>query len=198
MGNTIKLPLRNLDASVIHDLQEKYPEAEVSVELHPDRQQGPLSENHFWELIALFDWSHEDKDDDAVVEPAVARLAAGPMRHIFEFADVLSKKLYALDGRIYAEQIGQSAWSPDRYFSVDNFLYARCCVVANGQDLYEQVLHQPDLFPKDVTFETLLYIPAMAYERKTGQEWDYIAAFPIETYSNEAAWNTDSVSQKLL
>ena len=41
MGNTIKLPLRNLDASVIHDLQEKYPEAEVSVELHPDRQQGP-------------------------------------------------------------------------------------------------------------------------------------------------------------
>ena len=120
------------------------------------------------------------------------------MRHIFEFADVLSKKLYALDGRIYAEQIGQSAWSPDHYFSVDNFLYARCCVVANGKDLYEQVLHQPDLWPKDITFETLLYVPAMAYERKTGQDWDYISAFPIETYSNEAAWGIDSVSKKLL
>jgi len=113
MGNTIKLPLRNLDTSVIQDLQEKYPEAEVSVELHPDRQQGPFSETYFWELIALFDWNYKGKDGHAVVEPALERLAAGPIRHIFEFADVLSQKLYSLDGRIYAEQIGQDAWSRD-------------------------------------------------------------------------------------
>jgi len=69
-----------------------------------------------------------------VVEPAIARLVSGSVRHIFEFADLLSEKLYALDGRKYALQLGEDAWSPDRYFSVDNFLYARCCVVANGKE----------------------------------------------------------------
>ncbi|MCB9291541.1 MAG: DUF4240 domain-containing protein [Lewinellaceae bacterium] len=65
------------------------------------------------------------------------------MRHILEFADLLSEKLYALDSKTYAKHIGEDGWSPGRYFSVDNFLYARCCVVANGKELYEKVLHDP-------------------------------------------------------
>lgn len=187
MTTTIKLPLRSLNPAVVQDLQEKYPEAEISVELHQDRNQAPLSEKHFWEIIALLDWSKEG-DDDAVVEPAIAHLVVGPVRHIFEFADLLSEKLYALDGRAYAEHMGEDAWSPDRYFSVDTFLYARCCVVANGQELYKQVLHDPTKMPKDITFEALLYIPSEAYERKTGRQYDYVPSFPIETYSNKEGW----------
>jgi hypothetical protein len=68
------------------------------------------------------------------VEPAKATLALGAVRHIFEFADLVSEKLHALDGLHYALQIGEDAWSHDKYFSVDNFLYARCCVVANGKE----------------------------------------------------------------
>ncbi|NUQ22919.1 MAG: DUF4240 domain-containing protein [Saprospiraceae bacterium] len=187
MPSEIKIPLRALNESVIRDLQEKYPEAEISVELHQDRNKAPLSEAYFWEIISLLDWSKVG-DDEAIVEPAIARLVTGSIRHIFEFADLLSEKLYALDGRKYALHIGEDSWKADHYFSVDNFLYARCCVVANGKDLYDKVLQDPAQMPRDLTFEELLYIPSEAYERKTGKHYDYTPAYPIETYSNQAGW----------
>jgi hypothetical protein len=187
MSTSIKIPLRSLNEKMIKELQEKYPEGEVSVELHQDRNKAPMSDDLFWEIIGLFDWSKEDNDDD-VIAPAIARLAEGPVRHILDFADLLSEKLHALDGLAYAKHIGEDAWSPDRYFSVDNFLYARCCVVANGKTAYEKALLDPASMPKDLTFEALLYVPAEAYERKTGKKYDYTPAFPIETYSNEKAW----------
>lgn len=187
MPTTIRLPLRALNAEVIKDLQEKYPDAEVSVDVHQDPQHAPLSEARFWEVIALLDWSKEG-DDEAVLQLALKQLTEAPIRHIFEFADILSEKLYALDARAYAEHIGEDAWSPDRYFSVDNFLYARACVVANGREVYEKVLENPVLMPKDVTFEVLLYLPSEAYEQKTGKKWDYVPTRPIETYSNKEGW----------
>lgn len=190
MTTEIKIPLRSLNESVIRDLKEKYPEAEISVELHQDRNKAPLSEAYFWEIISLLDWSKAG-EDEAVVEPAKARLVLSPVRHIFEFADLLSEKLYALDARKYALHIGEDSWSPDRYFSVDNFLYARCCVVANGKDRYEKVLHDPVQMPQDLTFEELLYIPSEAYERKTGKQYDYTPSYPIETYSNQAGWTEE-------
>jgi hypothetical protein len=133
------------------------------------------------------DWEKEG-DDDAVLEPAIAFWAQGSVRHIFEFADILSEKLYGLDGLVFAQHIGTDAWQAGRYFSVDNFLYARCCVVANGQKAYETVLADPSQMPKDFTFEALLYLPAAAYTRKTKNKYEYTPAFPIETYSNEQAW----------
>ncbi|MEK7256383.1 MAG: DUF4240 domain-containing protein [Bacteroidota bacterium] len=188
MNTAIKLPLRSLNPHLVQDLQEKYPEAEIKVVLHHDRKQAPLSEQGFWEIIAMLDWSKEEEDDDAVVEPVVAHLASCPVRHILEFADILSEKLYALDGRSYAMHIGEDAWKPDRYFSVDNFLYARCCVVANGEAFYRKVLKDPASMPKDLTFEALLYVASDAYDRKTGKRLTYVPAFPIETYSNQAGW----------
>lgn len=190
MTQTIKIPVRALTENVIRELQEKYPEGEISVELNQDHLKNPLSEKHFWEIIALLDWEKDD-DDDAVLGPAVAYLERGPVRHIFEFADILSEKLYTLDGLAFAKHIGEDAWAADRYFSVDNFLYARCCVVANGQQAYEAVLKDPSLMPKDLTFEALLYLPSTAYKRKTQTKYEYTPAFPIETYSNEQAWDVE-------
>lgn len=187
MTQSIRIPIRSLNEDLIRDLKEKYPEAEVSVELNQDHLKNPLSEAHFWKIIDLLDWKREG-DDDAIMEPAIAYLSNEPIRHIFEFADVLSEKLYALDGLVFAQQIGDDAWQADRYFSVDNFLYARCCVVANSQKAYEAVLQDPSLMPKDVTFEALLYLPSSAYVRKTGAKYEYTPAFPIETYSNEKGW----------
>ena len=187
MTGKIKLPLRALNKSMIEDLQEKYPEAEISIELHQDRNKSPLGEDHFWEIMSLLDWS-EAGNDHAVIEAAVKYLANGPVRHIFEFADLLSEKLFALDGLDYAQEIGEDSWSAEGYFSVDAFLYARSCVVANGRELYQKVLDDPKLMPKDLTFEALLYLPSAAYERKTGKKYDYSSAFPIEAYSNQNGW----------
>lgn len=192
MTTAIKIPLRDLNESVIRGLKEKYPEAEISVELHQNRNKAPLSEAYFWEIISLLDWSKAG-DDKAIVEPAKARLASGPIRHIFEFADLLSEKLFVLDARKYALYIGEDSWSSNRYFSVDNFLYARCCVVANGRDTYKKVLQDPTQMPKDLTFEELLYIPSEAYERKTGKQYDYTPEYPIETYSNQAGWTEEEI-----
>ena len=195
MPTNIKMPLRSLDEATIRGLQEKYPEAEVSLELHPDRHKGPLSEQHFWEIISMLDWTQ--KEDEAITAPAVAYLAAGPLRHIYEFADVLSEKLLTLDPKAFALHIGADTWTPGRYFSVDTFLYARCCVVANGRELYEQVLQDPAKMPKDLTFEELLYVPSTAYEQKTGKPYDYSPTYPVETYSNEEGWKNRQDTQDL-
>jgi len=188
MSTKIKIPLRSLNEEVIRDLKEKYPEAIVNLELHQERNKVSLGEDRFWEIISLLDWSKEG-DDDAVVLPAVTHLASCSARQIFEFADLLSEKLYTLDRLEFAKHIGEESWAPDRYFSVDNFLYARSCVVANGKEMYEKVLLDPALMPKDITFEGLLYVPSEAYQRKAGKKIDYTPAFPIETYSNEEGWD---------
>jgi hypothetical protein len=60
--------------------------------------------------------------------------------------------------------------------------------VANGEKVYNDIKKNPTLMPKDVTFESLLYLPSMAYERKTKQKYDYTPRYPIETYSNVFGW----------
>ncbi len=187
MTNSIKLPLRNVTQDRLRDLQEKYPNAELQISIAEPASDGLLTEDEFWDLIALLNWNKAG-DDNAVVEPLVIALAAGPVRQIYDFADILSQKLYALDGLQYARHIGDSSYKPNAYFSPDVFLYARCCTVANGRKYYEQVLLQPDLMPKDLDFESLLYIASNAYEHKTGRDWDYVPPYNIETYANEGAW----------
>jgi hypothetical protein len=187
MTTAIKLPLRSLNADIMRDLQEKYPEAEISVNLHQNRNHAPLSEQDFWKIIGLLDWTKEG-DDTAILKPAVTYLMASPVRHIFDFADMLSEKLFATDGRVFAQNIGEDSWTKDSFFSVDNFLYARACVVANGKSFFKQVLKDPTKMPKDLTFEALIYLPSDAFEQKTGKNYTYSPAFPIETGSNAKNW----------
>ena len=187
MTTVLRMPIRSISSSVMDDLQKKYPDAEVQVTIDEVQGSAGMSETRFWELIALLDWKKAEKDE-AVVEPLVQALANGPVREIYEFQDGLSAKLYTLDARIYAEQTGEDAYQPDTYFSVDIFLYARCCVVANGRASYEQVLQNSEEMPKDLTFESLLYVASEAYQRKTGKPFNYAPAFPIETYTNRSGW----------
>lgn len=77
---------------------------------------------------------------------------------------------------------------PDYYFSDDEFLYARCCIVANGKEAYQSVLFDPSIIPADLTFEGLLYIAVNAYERKTGKRFLSTPAFNFETSSNQQGW----------
>lgn len=184
----LKYPLRNLHPAAIRDLQEKYPNAEFRIELDRARLQEGMTEERFWQLIGLLDWS-EQGDDEAVIEPLVKALIGSPVRHIYEFDDILSRKLFLLDGVAFAREIGESAWQPDRYFSVDVFLYARCCAVANGFEYFQKLLEDPSLMPKDLDFGALLRVAGEAYKRKTGREYTYVPAYQIETYSNEEAWD---------
>lgn len=53
------------------------------------------------------------------------------MSMIYQFEDKLSEKLYQLDQKVFAEQGNENGYRSDSHFSVDIFLYSRCCVVAN-------------------------------------------------------------------
>jgi hypothetical protein len=148
-----------------------------------------MSEEVFWDIIERFDWD-KTGDDSAVIEPAVDTLAQMSVEGILQFEDILAEKLYALDGEKYAREIGESAYKgPDQFFSIDWFLYARCCVVANGRRLYDKVLSSPKKMPKDMEFEALLMVARLAYQRKTGEEFDYLPKVSYETFSNRVGWS---------
>ena len=85
----------------------------------------------------------EKEEDEAIVEPLVNHLAHLSIGMIYQFEDKLSEKLYQLDQKIFAEQDNENEYRPDNYFSVDIFLYARACVVANGQVVFQKVLKEP-------------------------------------------------------
>ncbi len=185
---TLHLGIQELSPEVIRDLQEKYPEAEIELTVRRGSTLKRLSEAVFWEIIGLLDWA-ETGDDDAVLKPAIVRLAGLPVGFIYQFADLLAEKLYALDTRRHAEQMGESAYKNEEHFSVDEFLYTRCAVVANGQAYYETVLYDPMQMPKDLDFESLLNLSADAYEIKTGKEFNYVATYSYETFSNRKGWH---------
>ena len=190
MPTAIKMPLRSLSPAIVRDLQERYPDAEISVitEVVPQATEA-MNEDRFWEIIALLDWSKEG-NDDAVIEPAVRALEKLPEAAIVSFYDLLSEKLYLLDGREYAEHsVLQGA-----NISSDLFLYARCCAVANGREFYEKVLGNPSAFPKDLYFESLLDVPERAWFRKTGKDLEHLPKYIFETGFNPNGWGADTIS----
>jgi hypothetical protein len=94
----------------------------------------------------------------------------------------------SFDTKAHASNIGEYAYTAGSGFSVDWFLYARCCVVANGRDSFKAVLADPRAMPKDMEFESLLYVATTAHERKTGRPLNYEPSVSFETFSNEKGW----------
>jgi len=188
MTTILEIPLRNISSAAIEDLQAKYPDATLRIETLSESS-STMDENQFWSIIALFDW--RTRDSDAILAPGVERLSQFTAEGIFKFHDILHEKLFALDAEKYARQLGSNRYAPEegKRFSVDGFLYARCCVVANVQKFYDIVLADPHMIPKEYTFESLLYLPKQAWSLKSGR--DNYAHSPntwAETFSNAAGW----------
>ena len=150
-----------------------------------------INETEFWRIIGLFNWKRTG-DDEAVLKPAVKALANKSPEEITAFEEILSQKLFALDTKAHAMQMGEDAYVDDKHhFSVDLFLYARCCVVANGKEYYDSVLADPSEFPEDMDFEALLELAATAYEAKTGKDPEFFeTSVSYETFSNTLGWAT--------
>lgn len=156
-----------------------------------------MNESTFWDIIELFDWD-ETGDDDAVLEPAVQALAALDQDAIFTFDNILSEKLHALDTRKHCRACYAGELDPDDgddYISADDFLYARCVVVANGRDFYASVLADPAKMPQDMEFESLLSLPASAYERKTGKDYEHTPPLSYESFQNLAGWTPTATTR---
>ncbi|MCO6491014.1 MAG: DUF4240 domain-containing protein [Phaeodactylibacter sp.] len=148
-----------------------------------------MTEDQFWEIIGSVDWEKEG-DDEAVLEPAIQCLSELPEEAIYSFYDILSEKLFLLDGREYALHSIEDG----EHFSADLFLYGRCCVVANGREVYERVLNNPATFPKDLFFESLLGLPEKAYFKKTGKPLEHLPKYIYETGFNPSGWGEEAIT----
>jgi predicted DNA-binding WGR domain protein len=149
----------------------------------------PMDEDVFWEIISSFNWK-KTGDDAAVLRPALKRLVSMTENDIHQFAEILAEKLYLLDGLVYASNIGNESYKGEgQFFSVDYFLYVRCCVIANGKNCYNHIIKHPTEMPKEMDFEALLYLAEEAYSRKSKSTDELPATkFSFETFSNAAAW----------
>lgn len=147
-----------------------------------------LPETEFWDIIDLLNWDAEG-NDETVIAPAVMHLKSLEKEAIIAFEEILCEKLYQLDCERYARQIGRESYhGPERYFSKEWFLAARCCAVANGQIFFEEVLADPTAMPRDLGFLALKELAARAYKEKTGQELHYKPRFNPESMSNSSGW----------
>lgn len=188
-----RIKLKDLNAQFLKKLKEGHSDQDIEVafwlqpKLANSSAQELLTEEQFWELINLLDWEKLGANE-AVIEPLVQQLSTLPVEAIQVFEDRLSEKLYLLDGENYAKNIGLSAYQKDQNFSVDTFLYARCCVVSNGKKYYQTVLKAPRKMPKDLTFGALLRVASTAYFRKTGTRFQYQSRYIYETFANASGW----------
>lgn len=147
-----------------------------------------MDEDVFWSIIDCLDWSNEG-NDDKVIEPVIKKLAKLSVKEIKKFAETLSYKLYLLDTKEHAKNIGVDSYTEqNQYISSDWFLYVRCVAIVNGKDFYYKALNTPINMPKDIEFESLLEIPHKAYEIKTKNYFDYETEYSYETFSNKKGW----------
>lgn len=195
-----RVKIKDIDQAFLQKLHAEvgHEEAEVAIWVPGKPDEAVLPEDTFWDILAELDWSRE-RDHKAVLEPAIRRLGRFKEAAILTFNDFLSEKLYLLDTQSHAENTGENAYrGPDHPFSADDFLYARCYVVAQGKDFFYRVLENPEQMPNDKTFESLLRLAAEAYRRKTGQAMKHHPAYPIETFSNPDGWNGEGLFEKIL
>ncbi len=187
MPDIIKLKVEDITLDWVKELKSKYPDFDLEIRLLPSEGKAPFTEEEFWKIIDLLDWSGENSDQQ-ILQPAVDFLAALPVSHIYLFEDILSKYLYHLDTKAHASALGEYAYSSGTRFSVDHFLYARACVIANGKSVYEKILSNPSEMPKEQTFEPLVHLAAKAYLQKKGTPFDYMPEYNYETFSNQSGW----------
>ncbi|MFI2431195.1 DUF4240 domain-containing protein [Streptomyces sp. NPDC018693] len=126
-----------------------------------------------------------------VIESVGQALSKGPVNEVMDFAERLSEALYTLDRRELFEKdytfLGDATGGEN---TGEDFLYARCAVVAAGSVVYQQVNQDPEKFAREWNWhaQDLLYVAEEAYEELTDDTWEYETAVDYETGSNASGW----------
>ena len=145
------------------------------------------AEKSFWEIMGILDWKHAG-DDDRVIKPAVTYLSKQNDDFIFRFEEQMAEYLFAIDGRKWADSYRKGAGG---FFSDDGFLYCRCVAIVNGEEFYHSVLNTADELNGGLEFESILYVPRIAWAKKHKcqvDEYPYITKTSYESGSNEEMW----------
>lgn len=186
MTTTVRVNIQDLDAQFIKELEQQAgASAQVEIKVESSKHgEGLFTEEQFWQIIEMFDWKQKERED--IIQPAVIALSKMAVSAIYLFQDVLSEKLFDIDTREHANAYMKQ--QPDDYFSVDDFLYVRCAVVAEGRKYYENIKNNPSELSAEIDFEHILSVAAEAYKIKTGRDFDYSPLYNYETKSNIKKW----------
>lgn len=74
---TLNINIDSLNASFVDGLKKQFGSVDLEIHIHK-RPENWLTEAGFWGIIDSFDWSQPD-DDQAVLKPAVDKLATMPL-----------------------------------------------------------------------------------------------------------------------
>jgi Protein of unknown function (DUF4240) len=150
MTTVLRVNLNDLSNQFIQDLRKRFDKtAQIEIRVEEQKQgEGLLSDEQFWQIIDCLDWTEQDAG--LIMAKAVHVLSEMPVANIYLFKDILSEKLYRLDTKAHAN--AYKTKQDDGYLSVDDFLYVRCAVVAEGKGYYENILNNPSELPIDGLF----------------------------------------------
>ncbi|GGY84986.1 DUF4240 domain-containing protein [Streptomyces nitrosporeus] len=145
----------------------------------------------FWSLISILNGEATRANCRRLAE----ELSRRPVPGIIGFAERHAEALYRLDqekfGTLPVAGMTDEAGAPFPQ-SADTFLYARCAVVAAGQDIWEGAFSDAGTFAPytsaEYDGEWLLYVPDQAYQLATGKEWHRLTRYCFESYSNRDGW----------
>ena len=145
-----------------------------------------MNEKKFWDIMDNLDWSCEG-DDYMVIKPVIGILSNMKDEQIHEFDEIMSRLLYDIDGKKWAEAVYDSLED----FSDDDFLYTRCVALVNGEEYYYDIKNHVISLDSDLEFESVLYIPQLAWEEKHANddtEYSYVTKYSFESGSNVDNW----------
>ncbi|MBD7937123.1 DUF4240 domain-containing protein [Cytobacillus sp. Sa5YUA1] len=174
------------------NFEKEIQEEEKRINVEYKKSQEPkkmMKDETFWTIISLLNFNDEN-DEEEILEPAVHTLAKMSVKDIKEFEEALAYKLYLLDTKEHAKNIGEYSYDEENqnYFSPDLFLYFRCSVITEGKEFFEITIKNPQNMSQDNSFEPLLSLASEAYTRRTGKEFEYITGCDIESFSNIEGW----------
>ena len=140
-----------------------------------------MPDSVFFQLTGLIDNSDRSSSDDkdAILEPLISYLAKLGDEAIFSFDDKMAELLYALDTRKVIDRMDDDRTNS---FSVDDFLYARCVALVNGESTYQAVLNGSVKLRWDMQFRPILYVPAKAWARlhnKTRNDYPHKYSYEV-------------------
>lgn len=150
------------------------------------RVQPGFTEEQFWDIVSKINWDSEDVNEQIL--PCITALAKFTPDDICQFEEILAGKLYQLDGKKFAQNLGEFSYGIGSSFSPEMFLNIRCYAITMGKDYYEKILEVPNLLTEG-EFEPLLHIGEAAYKTLTGKDIVINTTRSYETFANKSAWD---------
>src|SRR6185436_15654596 len=149
----------------------------------------------FWQLIAETKQA-SGRASDAQVAALQERLQSLPESEIVGFDGLLHEQL----DRSYHRDLWAAAYIINGGCSDDGFDYFRAWLIAQGRDVFERALQDPESLAEvaepGAELELFMYVPIEAYEAKTKRKFPYPSRAPHELTGDEWEETAECLQRK--